>query len=275
VRVIISLLFAMSAAAFDAGTILDAKLSAGASGGFPCLIRGTITVRLGPTGFYIQDESSGVRVVSEPDDSPPGRLVEVEGWMYLADSGEFQLQGKKISPVANGSPPEPQRITLHAAHAGGSQGKLVSVRGSVLNVEFGEEWDTISIRSGRASLRVFYPANRHGLSAFERIYPGMEVAVTGVSVPQTAAPEGDGYQVRLRSAADLKVRKTQAAHRPLPFEFAGGVASLFLLGAAAWVWSGRRRAPSASQVQYQPGGKDGAFRVERHAQGGAEPDHSP
>src|SRR6266542_912758 len=98
--------------------------------------------------------------------------------MYLADSGEFQLRGKKVWLLAGEPPPPPPLIALPEAIAGGYQGRLVAVRGAVLNVEFGAEFDTVSIRSERCSLRIFYPANHHGLSVFEALYPGMEVAVT-------------------------------------------------------------------------------------------------
>ena len=259
------------AAAYDATAIAAAKLRADARAGFPCLVRGSVTAALSRTEFYLQDESSGVRVVSEPFELHPGHRLEVEGWMYLAESGEFQLAARQIWLLADEPPPKPPLIPLADARAGGHQGRLVSVRGSVLSVDFGKEFDAISIQSGRSSLRIFSPANPRGLSAFERVYPGMEVAVAGISAPQTVAPEGDQYQLRLRSAADLAIREKPAAARS-GFEWAGALAAVMFLCAAAVVWSGRR-APAASQVQYQPGGTDGAFRMEQYAQGGAEPDH--
>src|SRR5207247_1107497 len=199
--------------AADPTTLLDAKLHSDVRTGFPCIVRGTVTTRVNPTEFYLQDESSGVRVASEPFVLRPGQQLEVEGWMYLADSSEFRITAKRVSDLGNKPPPTPPSIALPAASAGGYQGQLIAVRGSVLNIDFGEEFDTISIQSGRSSLRIFYAANRHGVSVFERIFPGMEVAVTGISVPQTAPPEHDGYQIRLRSPADLTIRQAATAPR--------------------------------------------------------------
>ena len=243
-------LTAAVAVAYGASTILDAKLRADRRAGFPCSLRGVITMPISRTEFYFQDESSGVRVISEPYELHPGHRLEVEGWMYLADSGEFQLRATKVWLLADEPPPKPPLIPLSDAIAGGYQGQFIAVRGAVLNVDFGAEFDSISIRSERSSLRVFYPANPHGRSVFEAVFPGMEVALTGISVPQTVAPEFDGYQVRLRSPADLAIRQKQAAARPPTVQWAGSLATIMLIGAAARVWSGRgRRAPPPSQVQ--------------------------
>ena len=197
-------------------------------------------MRLNSGEFYVQDESSGVRVVSEPYLLTEGDLLQVAGWLYLSDSGEFMMRATKVWQLSHGPPPVPRLVTLTDAHAGRYQGQLVAVRGSVLNVNFGSEFDSLSIQSGRRSLRAFYAANHHGLSAFEQIYPGMQVALTGISVPQTADPEFDGYQVRLRSAADLAIRPALSDYRASPplVPWAGGI-SLVLAGAVAWRWSSR------------------------------------
>jgi hypothetical protein len=223
------------AGAFDSSCILDAKLRA-AGGVVPCLLRGTVTARVGSEEFYVQDESSGVRVVSASHLPDEGDLVETEGWLYLGDSGEFQMRSSKVRRLGHGPPVQPRLLTLPDAYAGGYQGQLLAVRGAVLNVNFGNEFDSISIQAGRSSLRVFYPANHRGLSAFEPIYPGMQVAVTGISVPQTADPEFDGYQVRLRGPADLGVRPALDGSRSSFQPWAGTMAALLLAGAGAWMW---------------------------------------
>jgi hypothetical protein len=207
-------------------------------------------MRLNSGGFYIQDESSGVRVVSEPYLLTEGDLLQVEGWLYLGDSSEFIIRAAKVWQLGHGPAPVPRLVTLADAYAGGYQGQLLAVRGSVLNVNFSSEFDSLSIQSGRNSLRAFYPANHRGLSAFEQIYPGMQVALTGISVPQTADPEFDGYQVRLRSAADLAIRPALAENHASPAlpPWAESISALVLAGAVAWMWSSRqqhRRAPPA------------------------------
>ena len=171
-RVFISLwLTAGFAAAFDASSILDAKLQAAGSGGFPCLLRGAVTMLAGPGEFYIQDETSGVRVILEPYQLVEGSRLDVGGWMYLADSGEFLFRAREVWHNGESVPLSPRLIPLDAALAGAYQGQLVAVRGSVLNVDFGKEYDTVSIQSGQNSLRVFYPANHRGLSLFEASTP--------------------------------------------------------------------------------------------------------
>jgi hypothetical protein len=235
--------------AFDAASILDAKLRAG-SGGYPCVLRGSVTARLSPEDYYIQDQTSGIRVSSQAYQLREGDRLEVEGWMYLDDSGEFRVRATNVWYLGNGPPVSPRLIALPDAYSGSYQGQLVAVRGEVLNVDFGAEFDTISIRHDRASIRVFCPANRGGPSIFERIYPGTQAAVTGVSVPQTADPEFDGYQVRLRGLADLAIRPALAGEQPPRHEWAGSMAAVLFLGAAVWIWtSHHRRTARASQVQ--------------------------
>jgi hypothetical protein len=234
------------APAFETGTILDAKLQADGRGGFPCTLRGVVTMPAGSGEFYLQDNSSGVKVLSTSYDLKEGERLEVEGWMYLADSSEFQVRARSVLSLGEGEPPRARLITLPAAFAGAYQGQLVSVQGSVLEVDFGADYDVVSICAERSSLRVFYPANRHGISVFEKVFPGMQVAVTGISVPQTADPEFDGYQVRVRRPSDLAIRPSLKESRASPSAWAGTVAAMLLVVAAAWMW---RRAQPGSQVQ--------------------------
>jgi hypothetical protein len=256
VRILATLwLTAGLAAASEPVSILGAKLRA-VPGGFPCLLHGAVTMRTGPGDFYLQDETSGVGVAAELNVLKIGERLEVEGWMYLADSGEFQVRARRVRHVAEGVPLLPRLITLAAALDGTYQGQLVSVRGTVLNVDFGSQYDTISVRSGRHSLRIFHPANRGGVSAFDKIYPDMQVAVTGISVPQTVDPESDGYQVRLRGPSDLEIRaaSADAAARTPPQALAwllSTLAAMLAAGAVAWMTfhSRPRRAPPAPQVQ--------------------------
>jgi hypothetical protein len=238
------------AAAFDAVSIGEAKLRA-VQGGYPCLVRGGVSMRLSTEQYYIQDETSGVLVNSPSYRLQEGDRLEVRGWIYLADGGEFQLRAAEVWYLGNGPPPTARLIAPADAYAGGYQGQLVAVRGTVLNVDFGDRFDTISIQRERTSTRVFYAANHGGLSVFERIYPGMQVAVTGVSVPQTADPEFDGYQVRLRGPSDLEIRPSPVAGVAAPRrEWAGGMAALVFASAAVWIFSSRqRRGAHASQVQ--------------------------
>jgi hypothetical protein len=237
------------APAFDTSTILDAKLHAG-RGGFPCVLRGAVTMSLTFEEFYLQDATSGVRVSSATYQLNEGDRLEVEGWMYLDDAGEFQVRAAKIWHLGNGPPVLPRLTTLSDAYSGVFQGQLLAVRGAVLNVDFGNRFDTISIQHGRTSVRVFSPATHRGISVFERIYPGMQVAVTGVSVPQTADPEFDGYQVRLRTSGDLSIRPASGREGSPGRGLTGGVAGLLCVGAAFWIWNSRqRRVPGASQVQ--------------------------
>ena len=196
--------------------------------------------------FYLQDDTSGVKVTSPPFVLREGQRLEVEGWMYLSDFGEFQVRARQVWRLADDSPLRARLIPLPAALSGGYQGQLVSVRGTVLGVDFGTEFDTVSICAGRTSLRAFYPASRHGISAFEKVLPGMQVAITGISVPQTADPEFDGYQVRLRRPSDLAIRPSLAESRAPPINWAGSLGATLLVLGGAWMW---RRAQPGTQVQ--------------------------
>jgi hypothetical protein len=232
-----------SASATD--TVLDAKLNAG-GGGYRCTLRGAVTALTNSSEFYLQDDSSGVKAHSPPYVLQEGWRLEVEGWMYLADSGEFQVRAKQVWRLADEAPPGARLVPLPTAFAGGYQGQLVSVRGTVLNVDFGTEYDTVSICAGRASLRAFYPVSRHGISLFEKVFPGMQVAITGISVPQTVDPEFDGYQVLLRRPSDLVIRPSLEESRAPPIHWTGSLAAMLLVVGGAWMW---RRVRPGAQVQ--------------------------
>jgi hypothetical protein len=242
-------LSAALALAADTAGILAAKLRTGHEA-YRCVLQGTVTMLLSPQEYYIQDDTGGVRVNSPAYSLHPGDRLEVDGWMYLGDGGEFQMRATKVWYLAKGPPVSPRLIALPDAYAGAFQGQLVAVRGAVLNVAFGDSFDAVSIQHHRTSIRVIYPARQGKPSVFDRIYPGVEVAVTGVSVPQTADPEFDGYQVWLRSPADLAIRPAHGMEETVPQPWAEGVAALACTGAAAWMWTSRQnRRRRASQVQ--------------------------
>ncbi len=236
------------AAAYEPSTIAAAKLHA--EEGFPCVLGGTVTMVSGDE-FYLQDPSGGVRVVSDPYLLHVGEKLEVEGWMYLADGGEFQMRARRLWRVAKGPAIQPRPVTLETALAGEHQGELIGVQGSVLSVDFGKDFDSVSIQSGRSSLRIFCPSNPHGRSVFESIYPGMQVAVAGISVPQTVAPEYDGSQLRLRGPADLQIRGGRRSNSlPVEWGIGLGFAATLMAGVAVWGYRGLRRQPApVSQVQ--------------------------
>jgi hypothetical protein len=232
--------------ASDSDSILDVKLNA-SSAGAPCTLRGIVTMLSGASEFYLQDDTSGVHVYSPPYSLREGERLEIEGWMYLSDAGEFQVRARRVWHVADGKMPPSRLIRAREALDGTYQGQLVSVRGTVLAVDFGPQYDTVSVQSGRTSLRAFAPANRHGLSVLEQAYPGMQVALTGISVPQTVDPEFDGYQIRLRRPQDLVIRPLLVSSRAPPsLPWAGAGATMLLVVAAAWTW---RHARSGTQIQ--------------------------
>jgi hypothetical protein len=75
----------------------------------------------------------------------------------------------------------------------------------------------------------------------------MQVALTGISVPQTVDPEFDGYQIRLRRPQDLVIRPSLVSSRAPPsLPWAGAGATMLLVVAAAWSW---RNARSGTQIQ--------------------------
>ena len=231
------------AAAFDASSIAEAKLRTASREPQPCSLAGAVSMRMSGTEFYLQDDSSGVRVVSDRFLLRDGERVEVDGWMDLADSGEFQVRARQLWHLAEGAPLGPRLVPVDAALKGEFQGQLISVRGNVLHVSFGQEFDVVSMQSGRSSLRIFYPANPRGRSVFEQIYPGMQVAASGISVPQTVDPEFDGSQLRLRGPQDIAIRQDRQA--PVS-QIVPGLAALAVAAAVFGMWALCLRRP---QVQ--------------------------
>ena len=227
--------------AADPLSIASAKRLVARRGASHGLLRGVVTARLtDPGSFYIEDESSGVLVTSAPYRLAEGERVEVQGWMYLTDASEFHVQAREVWPLGTDPPPRPRLITLEAALAGGYEGRLVSIRGTVLRVNFDKPYDSIWLEAGRASVRVFYPRTG-SVSVFESIYPGMELAVDGISVPQTVDPEFDGYQIRLRAPQDLTIRRGRPQPPGHAADWISSLAGLALLGAVSWNWTLRHK----------------------------------
>jgi hypothetical protein len=248
VQIALALMVAGRLTGAEPVSIAAAKLRA-ARGPVHCVLRGAVTAPPGtledPGDFYIQDDGSGVLVHADSWKLAEGERVELRGWMYLTDSVEFRMRASQVSPVSIGDPLPPRLITLEEALDGGYEGSLVAVRGAVLRVSSGKPYDSIWIESGRASLRVFLPPSRRGLSPFENLYPGTDVAVSGISVPQTVDPAFDGDQIRIRSPSDVVIRRTPQRAGMRLVEWSSTLAGAALLGAAGWIWMLRRK----TQVQ--------------------------
>src|SRR5215472_1177795 len=140
------LLAAGPAPASDSDSILDVKLNA-SSAGASCTLRGIVTMLAGASEFYLQDDTSGVHVYSPSYIFREGERLEIEGWMYLSDAGEFQVRARRVWHLADGEMPPPRLIRPREALDGTYQGQLVSVRGTVLAVDFGPQYDTVSVQS--------------------------------------------------------------------------------------------------------------------------------
>ena len=178
-------------------------------GGFPCRIRGTVSV---PTGllvadgsiFYIQDDSGGISVTAGRRlELHRGETVEVEGRLGLIEELEPEVSARKVTLLGHSRPVEPRPVTLEEAFQGKFAGELIRVRGRVMSIEIGETRDILFLGPAPV-MRVYTRRPASSASALpERAPAGAEVEVTGVSLPKS----GSQHQLRFLSPDDLMLRR--------------------------------------------------------------------
>ena len=181
-------------------------------------VAGIVTVGPGLVGaddlLAIQDSSGGIFVrLPAPGDGPAiGRTVDVEGTL-AAPYG--QLEVRDVTALAVGD----DEAELAGARAEltdvgeGTEGSLLTIRGTVASVETDSGRLTIMVGDGTNSVRVLSdpPA---GLSKSD-VSKGDVVLATGI-VGQHATATGrlDGYRLWLRRPTDLIVRAPIATEAP-------------------------------------------------------------
>ena len=173
-------------------------------------VAGIVTAAPGFTGteglFSVGDASGGVfvRWTGSGEEIVPGAEVEIVGIM-AAPYGQVEIRElHRLTVAARGEDPAPARAELSDIGEG-TEGRLVTVRGTVDSVTTDSGRLTVVVGDGSASVRVMADA-LVGLT-HDDVTRGDVVMATGV-VGQRASASGvsDGYRVWLRDRSDLLVR---------------------------------------------------------------------
>jgi len=210
-----------------------------------CALRGVVTVPPGlltlPRDLYFQDDTSGILVQNEqPATLAVGDEVEIEGWVVASRIGELRVQARGVQRLGSGRAPVPRRISLAEAASGSHAGELVSVLGAVSKITWGETvWSAYMGPNGDPP-RIYLPLRSRALSVFGGVFPGAEVEVTGISAPRTMADKLAGWQVRMRTAEDLKILQAVSMVKTRYLWWGAGLAVALVLAALVVIAALRR-----------------------------------
>ena len=227
-------------------------------------LSGVVTLSRPGAFFYLEDEGRAVRVnTTSSSQLHPGARVEVAGFVemgrYFAEVRDAVWRTLGTAPL-----PAPLRTSVPEVLAATTRdslavsdvldGRLVQLRGRLVKVDAGrggEEHQILLDCDGRT-----VPALLGGdvpgatLAGFA---PGSEMEVTGVAVvdlgatwPATLFAEARDFQLLLRDAADLRVRRAPSWWTAERLWRALGLVIAVLLASLAWVTLLRRRVAQRS-----------------------------
>jgi signal transduction histidine kinase/ActR/RegA family two-component response regulator len=180
------------------------RFSAGDAPGHRIRVLGVVTLA-NPTGpTYIQDSSSGVKIVNHaPTDLKPGDAVDVLGF---AHAGAFspEIQDAEITRLAGGQPLRPAVMTVDEALDGGHDSEFVRIDAVLVDQPASSSQNLLVLQSGGKTFTAALGRGR--LPAMER---GSIVRTTGIcSIERgynTSYVTAKALSVVLRTADDVAV----------------------------------------------------------------------
>ncbi len=224
----------------EAVSIAQAKrrLAIGPESQAAVIVRGIVTLppgglTSGPGDFYMQDEGGGIAVGSEPVVRlRPGDRVEVWGRLQWYDELEMELRAEQVIRLSGGPRPAPVVATPEEARTARYSGRLIRVRGHVVQMSVGETRDAILIAAGEHTLRAYLRRPITTASVFPQVAPaGAEVEVTGISMPLSKHE----HQIRMRTSADLANMRRPPILSAAQMISAAAVLALVALAGLIWI----------------------------------------
>jgi signal transduction histidine kinase/CheY-like chemotaxis protein len=175
-------------------------------------VQGIVSLQVGDTSLFIQDETSGLHVsTAERVHLTPGDRVDVAGFPVVRE-GAPVIQGASLRKRSSGSPPLPMLITLEEALSGNYQGRLVQMEAVLLDRTMQSSLEQVlTLRSDEYIFTATVP-HRVG-DRLADLRNGSVVAVTGIcmvqsdqSVPGTTGqPVTKSFTLLLRDGDDVSV----------------------------------------------------------------------
>ena len=139
-------------------------------------VRGSVTFVDGNRGFYLQDSSAGIYVLTNGAGQVlAGQSVEVTGFAVAGANG-LSLEDAVITPASQVAPVSPLRLTADDLANGDYGAQLVTVQGRLLEQVRGPEGDTLFLRSGNLLLRATLRTSQNS----EEIRRSSLLEITGI-----------------------------------------------------------------------------------------------
>ncbi len=235
-------------AGFTAMSIREAKVRQAPAPEAPriaCRLRGVVTLQPAvlkdAPDFFIQDDTSGIYVRSKDFYRLEiGDRVEVRGSVYVASGGDRRISAAQVVRRGSGPPVRPREATIEDVVVGRFLGELLRVSGKVDRITYGRPNFALYIGVGQRTARAYLPLRAEQPTVLNRLLPGSEVEVTGISIPRTVNDVLEGYQIRMREEDDLVIREGVALIKTRYLAW-GALAVLGLgAGVVAWIWTLRK-----------------------------------
>ncbi len=208
-------------------------------------VRGTLIGRQ-PGMLYVTDESGGICVESKQTGAiRPGDHIDVVGFAGTVD-GRTALQEATFRRLAAGPQPQPVALQAKQAADGEYDSRLVVVDGELEGMSQRGGDDVLIMRQGSTRFTALVRRDALNISSLRE---GSWLRLTGICLIESdIAGNAIGFQVRLRSTADLTVTRRGPWLTTGRAISALSVLALSIMGALAWVAILRRRIEGQTEI---------------------------
>ena len=209
-------------------------------------VAGTVTAAIPGRGFYLQDASSSLDVLTRQEIAlVPGDRVETVGFVDLFES-HVRLADAWAKVLRKGEPPSPVAISLEQALTGAFDSQLVTLEGRVIRSSYWRQRPTLTLQQKQ---NIFSISPIPGVNMGDLPADGSLLKVTGVLTDEIDSMDAVvSVNLLCRSAGDITIS------RPAPWwtmkkalamvGIVTAVAALILL----WVGILRRRVNHQTEV---------------------------
>jgi PAS domain S-box-containing protein len=215
-------------------------------------VRGTVTLILPEIGFYLQDNSGGIRVSTSQTNSPRmGDLVETLGFTAM---GEFTpaLEDASFRILATGQVPQAQPATAEELlRQGQYDGQRVKLKANLAQKVLHSARPRLVLQDGP----IIFTANLQSQDperTLERMQPGSVVSLQGVcSVLGGPRHEAEAFRLLVASPRDIALLQVPSWWTTGRFLSVIGCLLLAVCLSLAWIYSLRSRVQAQTQVIHQ------------------------
>ncbi len=169
----------------------------------PVVVRGTVTRYRSQRSIYLGDDTASIFVYTEGSEVlVPGDVVEVTGVTGTDENGPL-IDKATYRRIRTGEPPQPIVVSARTLARGQFNAELVSMDGELVRIDISRYEDALIVRSGATEFACWL-VRTDDLSARD-IEPGSRIRVTGVASITFEDGRPHGFEVLMRSPADVVV----------------------------------------------------------------------